>query len=60
MVRTIKGALEEIKSRDPKSEITEYAIRRIVKENKVPYIRSGKKFLLNVETLIDYISGNQK
>ena len=57
MIRTIKGALEEIKARDPKSDITMYAIRQIVKEGKIPYIRSGKKYLRNVEKLIDYISG---
>lgn len=57
MIRTIKGAFEEIKARDPKSDITMYAIRQIVKEGKIPYIRSGKKYLLNVEKLIDYISG---
>lgn len=57
MVRTIKGAFEEIKARDPKTDITMYAIRQIVKEGKIPYIRSGKKYLINVETLLDYISG---
>lgn len=57
MIRTIKGALEEIKARDPKSDITMYAIRRMIKNNEIPYIRSGKKYLLNVEKLIDYISG---
>ncbi len=57
MIRTIKGAFEEIKARDPKSDITMYAIRQIVKERKIPYIRTGKKYLLNVEKLIDYISG---
>ena len=57
MIRTIKGALEEIKARDPKSDITMYAIRRMIKNNEIPYIRSGKKYLLNVEKLIDYVSG---
>lgn len=60
MIRTIKGALEEIKARDPKSDITMYAIRRMIKNNEIPYIRSGKKYLLNVEKLIDYLNGNQK
>lgn len=58
MIRTIKGALEEIKANDPKSDITEYAIRKIVKQGRIPYIRSGKKYLINVETLINYINGN--
>ncbi len=60
MIRTIKGALEEIKARDPKSEITMYAIRRMIKNKEVPYIRSGKKYLLNVEKLIDYISDGKE
>ncbi len=57
MIRTIKGAFEEIKARDPKSDITMYAIRRMVKNKEIPSVRSGKKYLINVEKLIDYISG---
>lgn len=60
MIRTIKGALEEIKARDPKSDITMYAIRQIVKEGRIPYIRSGKKYLINVENVLEYFNGNQK
>ncbi len=60
MYRTIKGALEEIKARDPKTAITEYAIRRMVKQNEIPYSRSGKKYLINVENVIEYFNGNQK
>ena len=60
MIRTIKGAYEEIKAQDPNTDITIYAIRKIVKENKIPYIRSGKKYLINVETLIEYLKGNKK
>lgn len=57
MIRTIKGAFEEIKAIDPKSDITMYAIRRMVKNKEIPSVRSGKKYLINVEKLIDYISG---
>ena len=60
MIRTIKGAYEEIKAQDPNTDITIYAIRKVVKENKIPYIRSGKKYLINVETLIEYLKGNKK
>ena len=60
MIRTIKGAYEEIKAQDPATDVTLYAIRKIVKENKIPYIRSGKKYLINVETLIEYLKGDKK
>ena len=38
MVRTIKGALEELKAIDPNTSVTLYAIRKMVKQNKIPYI----------------------
>ncbi len=60
MIRTIKGAYEKIKELDPATDVTLYAIRKIVKENKIPYIRSGKKYLINVETLIEYLKGDKK
>ena len=59
MIRTIKGAYEEIKAQDQNTDITLYAIRKMIKENKIPYVRSGKKYLINVETLIEYLKGNK-
>lgn len=60
MIRTIKAAYEEIKAVDPKTDITVYAIRKLVKENKIPYIRSGKKYLISVENLLAYVDGSIK
>lgn len=37
--------------------ITEYAIRKMVKNGEIPFIKSGKKYLINVENLIKYING---
>lgn len=58
--RTVKGSIEEIRAVDPKTELTIYAIRKMVKENKIPYIKSGKKVLINVDNLIAYINGGMK
>lgn len=57
MIRTIKGAYEEIKTIDPNTDITLYAIRNIVKQGKIPCIKTGKKFLINVDNLLSYING---
>lgn len=59
MVRTIKGALEELKAIDPNTSITLYAIRKMVKQNKIPYIKTGNKILINVDNLIHYIEGKE-
>lgn len=59
MVRTIKGALEELKAIDPNTSITLYAIRKMVKQNKIPYIKTGNKILINMDNLIHYIEGKE-
>ena len=59
MVRTIKGALEELKTIDPNTSVTLYAIRKMVKQNKIPYIKTGNKILINMDNLIHYIEGKE-
>lgn len=59
MVRTIKGALEELKTIDPNTSVTLYAIRKMVKQNRIPYIKTGNKILINVDNLIHYIEGKE-
>lgn len=59
MVRTIKGALEELKAIDPNTSVTLYAIRKMVKQNRIPYIKTGNKILINVDNLIHYIEGKE-
>lgn len=59
MVRTIKGAYEELKAIDPNTSVTLYAIRKMVKQNKIPYIKTGNKILINMDNLILYIEGKE-
>lgn len=59
MVRTIKGALKELKAIDPNTSVTLYAIRKMVKQNKIPYIKTGNKILINMDNLIHYIEGKE-
>ncbi len=59
MVRTIKGALKELKVIDPNTSVTLYAIRKMVKQNKIPYIKTGNKILINMDNLIHYIEGKE-
>jgi excisionase family DNA binding protein len=57
-LRTLQDAYESIKLEDPDTAITPYAIRLIVKQNKIPFMRSGNKYLINLETLLKYIENN--
>ena len=55
-MRTIKTALEEIYSNDPKSAMTENALRRIIAENKIPSIKRSGKIMFDMNKLEDYLS----
>lgn len=35
--------------------LTQYHIRKLVLNNKIGYIKSGKKFLISINSLINYL-----
>ncbi|MCR4669179.1 MAG: hypothetical protein K5774_07420 [Clostridia bacterium] len=53
-VRTIETAYKEIKEIDPKTAITKWAIRQAVSGGCVPSRRVGNKYLVSLDTLLDY------
>lgn len=53
-MRTAKKAAEEIKKLDPDTDVTAWAIMCLMKSGKVPMVRAGNKFLVNLDTLLDY------
>lgn len=55
-MRTIKEAAQELQTLDNKTAMTPYHIRRLCLEGIIPTVRSGKKILLNLDTLIEYMS----
>ena len=56
MVRSIKQAVEYIRKTDPESAIKVHTIRTWCKENKIKNLRAGTKILVDVESLLNYIS----
>lgn len=53
--RTIKGAVQELQTEDPSTEITEYLLRKLVISGEVPSLKTGKKYIVNVYELLDDI-----
>jgi excisionase family DNA binding protein len=45
------------KEMDPETEITEYTLRKMISEGTIPYIKTGNKFLINVDLLIKMFYG---
>ena len=47
-MRTLKQAYETIRETDPASALTMTALRRLVVSGKLPSVRAGSKYLLNL------------
>ncbi|MBE7707061.1 MAG: hypothetical protein IJZ29_01135 [Clostridia bacterium] len=56
MLRSIQKAFDIIKQQDPETCITIHTIRVWCKENKIKNLRAGTKILVDVESLLNYIS----
>ena len=57
-VRTIPQLYEEVKRIDPDSALTQTALRRLVVSGKIPSAKAGKKYLVTVEALEEYMNGS--
>jgi len=55
-VRTLKEAYNTIKAEDEGTAISYTLIRRLVLNNKVPTMKSGKKYLVDVDALLKHIN----
>ena len=47
MMKTIKQASEE-------TGLSQYAIRQLIKSDKIKYIRCGVKYMINMSSLLKY------
>ena len=54
-MRGIKQAITELKLTDPETALTEKALRRLILTKAIPSIRIGTKYLVNLDTLYDYL-----
>lgn len=55
-MRGIKQAVEEIRTTDPDTALTEKALRRMIISGEIPHITIGRKYLVNLNTLYHYLS----
>lgn len=56
-MRGIKQAIEELKKTDKNTAFTEKALRRLIISGEIPSVRIGKKYLVNMRVLNEYLCG---
>lgn len=59
-MRTAHQAAEYFKQQDPETNFTEYHINRLIKSRVIPVFKSGRKNLINLDKLIQYLNSESK
>ena len=57
-MRTLPQAMTELKNTDPGTAVTLSALRRAVKQGRIPSVTVESKTLVNMVAVYDYFSGN--
>ena len=55
-LRTLPEAINELKAQDPDTAFTLWALRRLIAEGEIPAVRSGKKQLVSIEAIEQYVN----
>lgn len=42
------------------SGLTKHCIRQLVLQNKIKYVKAGKKYLINLGSLVEYLNNGEK
>ena len=57
-MRTLDECYNEIKAMDKNTAISKYYIRQLALSGKIPVVMCGRKRLINLDALIEYLSGS--
>ncbi len=58
-MRSVRDTAKWFKDHDPETEITEFTIRQMIKEGTIPAIKTGNKFLLNLDVVLELFGADQ-
>ena len=56
-MRTIDQGADWLRKTDPDTALTKTALRRLVTTGQLPSVRIGQKYLLDLDTLTEYLKG---
>lgn len=59
-MRTISEARDYIRKEDPETAVTANSIRTLCKEGIVNCVFSGKKILVDLDSLLEFLSGDSQ
>lgn len=57
MIRTINGAVQELRKEDPETPINTDMLRRWIASGKLKHTKSGNRFLIDMDVLKEFLRG---
>lgn len=57
-MRLQKDAYAAVKELDPHTAVTPHAIRQLALDGKIKSVAIGRKRLINIDSLMEYLNGN--
>ena len=54
-IRTMREVYKHIKTADPDTDLTYYALRRMILTGVIPSVKSGRKYLIDIDNLEKYL-----
>ncbi len=58
-LRTLTETYNYIKEQDNETAITPNALRRMVVSGQIPCVKAGKKYLIDLDALFEYLKGTK-
>lgn len=58
-LRTLTETYDHIKEMDAETAITPNALRRMVVSGNIPCVKVGKKYLIDLDVLFEYLKGTR-
>jgi len=58
-IRTLAETYQYIKEQDKETAITQNALRRMVVSGQIPCVKAGKKYLIDLDVLFEYLKGTK-
>ncbi len=55
-MRTITQTIQYFQAKDPETAVTEFWLRNLLHAGAISYLKAGKKFLLNLDALEEYLA----
>lgn len=59
-IRSVRETARIFKEMDQDTEITESTLRKMIASGTIPYVKSGNKYLLNVDLLLEILENPTK